>query len=342
MDALACVRAALPAGLDARPPVLSDAEAVTDVANRQTLHDVGIADTTVERTLTWWQEPTRDLARDSLLVTTGTGEVIACIDYSEYDPFEENELDLAIDPVWRGHGIEDVLLDWGEERARETVAKAPAGSRVTVETRAWAGNTSDQERLRQRGYEIVRYWDRMEITLDALPERPAPPAGISIRTARTDEVDAIHAAWEDAQRDEFGFVSLSDEQFRYYFVTAEPDFDPALWFLAIDDASGEIAGYVLGRLERPGEPDCGQVRYVAVRRVWRRRSVASTLLAWSFRDFYERGKRRVSLAVDSDSPTGAHRLYERVGMRPVLRTVAMTLVLRPEDRPCRSAAKGLH
>ncbi len=342
MSSLIRARAALPSGLTARPPVLTDAEAVTNMANRQTRHDTGVAETTVERTLTWWREPTRDLGRDSLVIATEAGEIVANIDYSEYDPFDENEFDLAIDPDWRDRGIEDALLDWVEGRARESIAKAPGGSRVTLETRVTEARLADQDRLRRRGYAPIRFWDRMEIAFDALPEPPGQVEGIGIRTATLDEIDAIHAAWEDAQSDEFGSVSLSDEQFRYYFVDSEPGFDPSLWFLAVDDASGQIVGYVLGRHERPGDPDCGHIRYVAVRRAWRRRGVASTLLAWSFRDFFLRGRRRVSLAVDSDSPTGAHRLYERVGMRRVQRSVTLMLVLRPASDSCRSVGDGLH
>lgn len=331
MDSVAQLRSSLPAGLSARPPVLADAEAATEIANRQSRHLVGVDDASVDRTLTWWQEPTRDLSRDSLLVTDGDGAVLAWIDYSEYEPFDQNEYDLVIDPSWGDRGIEEALLRWVENRAQESIENAPTGSAITLETSVWAENTVHLERLLRRGYVTTRYWDRMEITFEAPPKRPDPPAGVSIRTARADEIDAIHAAWEDAQQDEFGFVGLSDEQFRYYFVSAEPGFDPSLWFLAIDDTSDEIIGYALGRMERPGDPDCSQIRYVAVRRAWRRKGIASALLGWSFADFYQRGRRRVSLAVDSESLTGAHRLYERVGMRPTLRSVTMILTLRPGD-----------
>jgi ribosomal protein S18 acetylase RimI-like enzyme len=44
------------------------------------------------------------------------------------------------------------------------------------------------------------------------------------------------------------------------------------------------------------------------------------LLLNAFRQFHERGERRVGLGVDADSPTGATRLYERAGMRVVEET----------------------
>ena len=66
----------------------------------------------------------------------------------------------------------------------------------------------------------------------------------------------------------------------------------------------------------------GWIAGLGVRRPWRRRGVARALLLRAFGQFYDRGERRVALAVDSESPTGATRLYERVGMRVAWKIVA--------------------
>lgn len=42
------------------------------------------------------------------------------------------------------------------------------------------------------------------------------------------------------------------------------------------------------------------------------------LLHTAFAEIHRRGIPRVELGVDSESPTGATRLYERAGMRPAL------------------------
>ena len=54
---------------------------------------------------------------------------------------------------------------------------------------------------------------------------------------------------------------------------------------------------------------------LAVRRPWRLRGLGLALLRRAFGEFYSRGTRKVTLAVDSQSLTGATRLYERAGMR---------------------------
>ena len=51
-----------------------------------------------------------------------------------------------------------------------------------------------------------------------------------------------------------------------------------------------------------------------MRRPWRRRGLGRALLLHAFAEFRERGLPRAGLSVDSASPTGAHRLYEQVGM----------------------------
>jgi ribosomal protein S18 acetylase RimI-like enzyme len=59
----------------------------------------------------------------------------------------------------------------------------------------------------------------------------------------------------------------------------------------------------------------GWVDVLGTRRPYRRRGLAEALLRHVFRELYVRGARQVGLGVDAENPTGATRLYERVGMR---------------------------
>jgi ribosomal protein S18 acetylase RimI-like enzyme len=65
--------------------------------------------------------------------------------------------------------------------------------------------------------------------------------------------------------------------------------------------------------KRHGE--AGWIASLAVRKPWRRRGLGEALLLRSLGQFYERGERVVQLGVDAENPSGATRLYERVGMR---------------------------
>jgi ribosomal protein S18 acetylase RimI-like enzyme len=63
----------------------------------------------------------------------------------------------------------------------------------------------------------------------------------------------------------------------------------------------------------------GFVKDLAVRPAFRGRGLGEALLHAVFAEFARRGVREVRLKVDADNPTGAVRLYERVGMRELRR-----------------------
>ena len=317
----------LPDGYSLRFATMDDLESAVDLTNRRSMAEIGEGDMTVARMRMFWNEPERNLATDNWFITGPDGQHVAYADYSEYEPFDESGFEYAVLPEHSGIGLEQAIYAVAEDRAQRSIHKAPPDATVTLETRIWASNHADRVLLIERGYQQSRVWNRMLIEMSELPAQPDWPDGISVRTLLPGEIETVHAAWEDAQRDEYGFSSLTPAEFRQYFVEEEEAFDPTLWFLAIDDASGVIAGYTLCRWERPGEPATGHIRYVAVRRAYRRRGIGQALLLHTFREFYRRGKRKVGLAVDSTSPTGADRLYERAGMHASHQALVFAKVL---------------
>ena len=88
-------------------------------------------------------------------------------------------------------------------------------------------------------------------------------------------------------------------------------FDPGLWFLAMD--GDEPAGAALCI----ASDGLGWVDVLAVRRPWRGRGLGLALLRHAAGEFHRRECQKYALAVDSESLTGATRLYERAGMRAV-------------------------
>ena len=62
--------------------------------------------------------------------------------------------------------------------------------------------------------------------------------------------------------------------------------------------------------------DGGFVHGLFTRRPWRKQGVGTALLGDAFRRFWARGERSVGLGVDTESATGAFRLYKRPGWCP--------------------------
>jgi ribosomal protein S18 acetylase RimI-like enzyme len=82
-----------------------------------------------------------------------------------------------------------------------------------------------------------------------------------------------------------------------------------------DGEEAEPAGALVGAVvEGEGdEPDGSYVEYIGVLANARGRGVAKSLLATVIADAASRGRNRVGLEVDADSPTGADSLYTSMG-----------------------------
>ena len=78
---------------------------------------------------------------------------------------------------------------------------------------------------------------------------------------------------------------------------------------------GCVAGFALGRSYLPLDLSRGVVASLAVRPARCRRGLGLALLRNALGEFRRRGCASVELLVDSESLTGALRLYERAGMR---------------------------
>ena len=61
----------------------------------------------------------------------------------------------------------------------------------------------------------------------------------------------------------------------------------------------------------------GFLKDLAVAEVWRCRGIGEALLSHAFVAFQARSTKHFDLKVEVDNPTGASRLYQRLGMAPV-------------------------
>jgi len=72
----------------------------------------------------------------------------------------------------------------------------------------------------------------------------------------------------------------------------------------------------------------GYTETICVRRPWRRQGVARALIARSLQTVKAQGMTEAALGVDTQNPSGARRLYESMGFRPVK---SHTLYRKPLD-----------
>ena len=202
----------------------------------------------------------------------------------------------------RGRGLGSELVDRSEERLRALgVGRVHA---VTLAPDAAAGPL-----LTGRGYrEVRRFWEMtIELGNDPPPE-PLLPEGLRIESFSSELARAFHGALEEAFAEHWEYQPEPFEEW-WERQVARPDHDPSLWFVV---RTGEdVAAATRNDPERSGG---GWIGALGVRADWRGRGLAKALLLRSFREFHQRGQRRVGLGVDAENTTGATKLYESVGM----------------------------
>jgi mycothiol synthase len=321
MDRLMTTSSIAPTGYILRPPTLDDAPGVLDVMNANALDSIGQADDNLDDLLEWWQSP--EISRDSNLrvLVNADGRVVG---YGELDDSRPvlPMLDLYVHPDQDRQALGQILYAWVEQRAREAIPRAPEGARVALRGFTYDMDLWYHELLRACGLTCIRHSYRMEIRFEGTLTPPVMPDGFRLRLADPQrEQVAIYHAYCDTFRDHFGFV---EEPFEIGFAHWEQmwqkfqPIDPALWIVA-ETADGQIAGVCLCKPYHATQPDMGWVSVLGVRREYRRTGLGMALLRQAFVTFQQMGRAGVGLGVDASSLTGATRLYERAGMRVVLR-----------------------
>jgi mycothiol synthase len=309
----------LPEGCMMRPSTVEDAEAAayvfTETSRVRGDNEVINPDDIREG----WTEPDFDLAKSSRVVVAPDGKIVAVA--TVWDNFSKPVhpyVSWEVLHVPERNAIALTLLNWCDERAKEAIDRCPPEARISWITGILEGYAPDEDIMKAMDMKPTRYFNRMLIHLEKEPEAPVLPNGISIRTYQhPEELTTLVQAREEAWRDHFGYVERPlDEILKDWqrFIETDKLFDASLWYLAIDDASGEIAGMVLARIEDHEDPTVSYVNIVATRRAWRSQGIAKGLLRHAFREFWQRGRKVITLFVDDTSPTGANRLYEQIGM----------------------------
>lgn len=203
----------------------------------------------------------------------------------------------VVHPAWKGKGLGPQLVDRSESRARERGAER-------MHQIAFGPDEAARQLLGARGYREVRRFYEMAIELGEAPDVP----DLGIETLDLGEVEEFHTALDEAFRDHWEHHPVPFDEW-WARHSASPNLDLSLWFVIRE--GGEMAAVSRNEANRNGG---GYVGAIGVRRPWRGKGFAKALLVHTFREFYDRGIKRVTLGVDAQNPTGATHLYERVGM----------------------------
>jgi ribosomal protein S18 acetylase RimI-like enzyme len=287
--------------------------AILDVVTACDIALTGRPDYTAEDVAADLRWPGLVLEHDTLLVVDERGAVptVVAWAYCHDDGGGEPEADLYVHPETHD-AVGPWTIAWVEHRAAEILAGGTTPDpHVSVGT--WSNDTVRAGWLERAGWTQVRTFYRMVVDLAPDTAAPAPMAGVVVKVSGADEElrHAVHACVSEAFRDHWEATERTYEAF-WDRAQANAGYDPSLvWLVEVD---GEPAAAQIGTAQMAAD-NTGWINYVAVRRDYRGRGLAKLLLRLGFAEFARRGWAHAQLAVDTENPTGALRLYESVGMR---------------------------
>ncbi|MEU0094372.1 GNAT family N-acetyltransferase [Kribbella sp. NPDC006257] len=308
----------LPAGLTVRPIEDGDIPAITALMGGYSSKLLGFSKFSLDDVANYLRDPALVPASDTWLVFDGA-ELVGCATSSLYG--SRVDLDVtAADPA-----VAAWLLDTANQRADQQAAeigrrkdRAP-DSGVTVGLGILREDKLLPGLAEARGFTVGTTIQRMEIRHVTPPERPAVPAGVTLRRGAPDDATrrAAHQVMAEAFADQ---------------PTAVPR--PYDDWVASRETRSTFDWSQLTLLELDGRPvamrecndnfvkseNCGYVGRLAVLSEARGRGLAAFLLRDAFAEDAAAGRAGTILHVDSSNPTPAVQLYLHVGMRPKVMT----------------------
>ena len=238
-----------------RPPRRDDLAGVVALFRACDAVEFGRPDTDDADVLAEWDSTGFDLEVDARLAIEPADDPAGerVIGYAH--TFEKF-IEINVHPERNGLGAGTVLREFVEARALAQAAAAAAAARgggesmesAALEVKVWQAprrtNGTAHRLLEAAGYTRGHHYVEMEADLGDDLTEPDWPAGVTVRTfAPGSDETACHALQNLAWGQYKTYEPMTFE--RWTDLTREPDFDPALWFLAEED--GVLLGMCLCR-----------------------------------------------------------------------------------------------
>ena len=316
------VRALTADDLPAAARLLADAEPADDTGEHVDADDLA----------EWWVNDLVDLPRDGRAVCAGDGALVAVAVVMSLGGAREDHriaLEGRVHPGWRGRGVGRALLDWQLRRGAEVHRRDHPALRGLLTVSVYPGMRTLESLVRRAGFTAERWYADMERPLAGLPEVPPVP-GVDLVPYTEDRDDEVRRAHNAAFTDHHGSAERDETAWRAWF-TGQRAFRPDLSVLALID--GAVAGYVLTYVYDADTRATGvqqaHLGQLGVLRPARGRGVASAAIVAALRAGAAAGCDTAGLQVDTESPTAAFGLYQRLGFAPIRTRVQWTRTLPP-------------
>ena len=264
---------------------------------------------------------------EGLLIAELDGVAVGMVD-AYLDPLREEPKgfiqSLGVLPRFRRRGI-------GKELVRRAIESLRARRMKTAN--AWA--QTDREGCihlyRSFGFREIRAFSMMKSDLASIPSELGEKKDVTIRNAdlgSDGDIQLLNRLDNEAFREHFNFRLRTLDETRYMLFEM-PWFKGQKWFFA--EEAGNTVGF-LGTgidfgLNEEKNLRWGWILDIGVLKPERRQGVGARLMLHGMRVLKDAGMRNAMLYVDDMNPTGAIKLYEKVGFTVAKRNLTLELKL---------------
>ncbi len=201
-----------------------------------------------------------------------------------------------------------------------------------MRTTTWDWLTDAHHLYERFGFRPVRWFDELLRPLEARLETAEIP-GVTISGWQSDRAEEVRLLHNRAFAHHWGAGSVDraawEKRLTGYGIRLD------LSSIALT-TNGEVVGYIMNEVFPEDEKLLGRrdgwIGTLGVDRGYRGRGIASALIAASIESFRRAGLTHASIGVDADNPTGARRLYSRLGFQLEKRSITHQLELSDSRR----------
>jgi ribosomal protein S18 acetylase RimI-like enzyme len=187
------------------------------------------------------------------------------------------------------------------------------------EYRLWLGMQSNdfayKTLLESRNFTILRKYWTLEMRLPVNIKSTNHTLGVirKLDLNKEDDLRTYHEVHQDSFSQHFGFMPRHFGEWSELVIRDKDEINMEAWLISVN---GDPAGFVDFNDEQLHN-DSGYISGLGVRQEFQGKGLGEALLRHAIQVNSKLGRSKLCLSVDAGNESGALRLYEKVGMKPI-------------------------